>query len=103
MVERARYERCTQIVGGKEGFASGIDAIVKEFHHNKSLKFGAMRIGSLLNRVLDLCRVYGVEIDPAMANVVISVLVLEGLARSLDPDMNIMETVVPFVIGRGRV
>lgn len=101
MVERAKYERCSKMPGGVDAFAHGLQDIVTEFHDH--LSFGSVRVGSLLNRVLDLCRVYGVEIDPAMSSVVVSVLILEGLARSLDPDLNLMDVAMPFVLGRGRV
>lgn len=105
MVERARYERCSEKPGGVEAFAGGIEALVAEFHDRRKqgLTLGAVRIGSLLSRVLDLCRVHGVEIDPAMASIVISTLVLEGLGRSLDPNLNLIDFAVPFVLGRGRV
>ena len=105
MVDRARYEHCSSIPGGKHAFATGIEDIVADFHENskKGLTLGAVRVGSLLGRVLDLCRRYGVEIDPAMASVVVSMLVLEGLGRSLDPDLNLMEAALPFLLGGGRV
>ncbi|KAL7578232.1 hypothetical protein ACA910_012654 [Epithemia clementina (nom. ined.)] len=106
MVERARYERCSQVPGGVDAFSRGIENIVSEFHDNRKkegLSLGAVRIGSLLGRVLDLCRVHGVEIDPAMSSVVISTLVLEGLGRSLDPNLNLIDFSIPFVLGRGRV
>jgi aarF domain-containing kinase len=105
MVERAKYERCSQVEGGVDAFAKGIDELVSEFHDRRKegLTLGAVRIGSLLSRVLDLCRVHGVEIDPAMANIVISTLVLEGLGRSLEPNLNLIDFALPFVIGRGRV
>lgn len=105
MVERARYERCSQIEGGVEAFSSGVGDIVSEFHDRRksSLTLGAVRIGSLLARVLDLCRVHGVEIDPAMASIVVSTLVLEGLGRSLEPNLNLMDCAVPYVLGRGKV
>ena len=107
MVERARYERCSHTPGGVEAFAHGIQELVSEFHYRRrgeaGLTLGAVRIGSLLSRVLDLCRVHGVEIDPAMASIVISTLVLEGLGRSLDPSLNLIDFAVPFVLGRGRV
>lgn len=105
MVERARYEHCTSIPGGKHAFASGVADIVAEFHDRskQGLTLGAVRVGSLLGRVLDLCRRYGVEIDPAMASVVVSMLVLEGLGRSLDPDLNLMKAAMPFLLGRGKV
>lgn len=105
MVERARYERCTSIPGGKHSFASGVSNIVSEFHDQRKqgLTLGAVRIGALLARVLDLCRIHGVEIDPAMASVVVSTLVLEGLGRSLEPDLNLISCAMPFVLGGGKV
>lgn len=105
MVERARYERCTAIPGGKHAFASGVADIVSEFHDRRKqgLTLGAVRVGALLGQVLDLCRRYSVEIDPAMSSVVVSMLVLEGLGRSLDPNLNLMKAAVPFLLGRGKV
>jgi len=35
MVERARYERCTSIPGGKHAFATGVADIVSEFHDRR--------------------------------------------------------------------
>ena len=68
MVERAKYERCSSVPGGVDAFAKGVEDIVSEFHgrRREGLTLGAVRIGSLLSRVLDLCRVHGVEIDPNM-------------------------------------
>jgi len=101
MVERARFERCSSIPGGKEKFASGVQEIISEFHdrRKKGLTLGAVRIGTLLAKVLDLCRVYKVEIDPAMSSIVISMMVLEGLGRSLDPDLNLIKSAMPFLVG----
>lgn len=105
MVARAKFERCSQIPGGVDAFAAGVEAIVSDFHDNRKegLTLGAVGIGALLSRVLDLCRVHGVEIDPAMASIVLSTLVLEGLGRSLDPDINLIDVAIPFVLWRGRV
>lgn len=105
MVERAKYERCSQIPGGVDAFAKGVGEIVSEFHDRRKegLTLGAVRIGGLLGRVLDLCRIHGVEIDPAMASVVISTLVLEGLGRSLSPELNLIDFARPFLMGGGTV
>jgi aarF domain-containing kinase len=105
MVERAKYERCSQVEGGVDAFAKGVEEIVSEFHDRRKqgLTLGAVRIGSLLSRVLDLCRTHGVEIDPSMASIVISTLVLEGLGRSLEPNLNLIDFALPFVLGRGKV
>jgi len=97
MIERARFERCSSIPGGKEKFASGV-----QFHDRRKqgLTLGAVRIGTLLAKVLDLCRLYQVEIDPAMSSIVISMMVLEGLGRSLDPDLNLIKSAIPFLMGK---
>ena len=105
MVERAKHERCSQVEGCVESFSNGIADIVSEFHDRRKegLTLGAVRIGVLLSRVLDLCRIHGVEIDPSMASVVVSTLVLEGLGRSLSPDLDLLNFAKPFVMGRGTV
>jgi len=105
MVERAKYERCSKTPGGVDLFSEGIGEIVSEFHDRRKegLTLGAVRIGVLLRRVLDLCRVHGVEIDPAMASVVISTLVLEGLGRSLSPDLDLLTFARPFLMHPGRI
>ena len=71
MVERAQYERCSQVDGGVEAFSKGISEIIAEFHDSRKqgLTLGAVRIGVLLGRVLDQCRLHGVEIDPSMASI----------------------------------
>jgi len=105
MVERAKYERCSQVEGGIEKFSIGVGEIVSEFHDRRKqgLTLGVVRIGTLLSKVLDLCRIHAVEIDPAMSNIVMSTLVLEGLGRSLDEDLNLFDIAIPFVLGRGKV
>jgi len=105
MVERAKFERCSQIPGGVDAFAKGVESIVSDFHDRRKdgLTLGTVRIGGLLGRVLELCRIHGVEIDPNFTSVVISTLVLEGLGRSLSPELNMMDFAEPFILGRGRV
>jgi aarF domain-containing kinase len=105
MVERAQHERCSQVEGGIDAFARGVGELVSEFHDRRKagLTLGAVHIGSLLSRVLDLCRIHGVEIHPSMASIVLSTLVLEGLGRSLHPDLNLIDFAIPFVLGRGKV
>ena len=99
IISRAKKQECTDV----DAFAKSISAIVQEFHDGRSrgLTLGACRIGTLLSRVLELCRTHGVLLDPAMANVVLSTVVLEGVGRTLDEDMNLMDAALPFLLGRG--
>ena len=102
IVARARRESCSAVPGGPEAFASSVGSIVSEFHDNRSkgLTLGAVKIGQLMAQILDLCRTHGVLLEPAMANVVLSTLVLEGLGRTLDEDMNLMDAAMPFILQR---
>lgn len=97
IVDRAKREECED----KEKFAREIGKIIEEFHEQRSigLTLGAVKIGSLLSRVLDLCRVHKVLLEPAMANVVLSTIVLEGVGRTLDPDLNLFKAATPFLLG----
>ena len=50
------YELCHQLEGGMDAFAKGVEEIVSEFHGRRKQRrtLGAVRIGDLLNQVLDL-------------------------------------------------
>ena len=97
IVERAKRQSCSD----PEGFAIKIGQIVSEFHEQRSigLTLGAVKIGNLMSRVLELCRSHKVLLEPAMANVVLSTIVLEGVGRTLDPDMNLFAAAMPFLLG----
>ena len=60
-------------------------------------------MGDLLTRVLDLCRAHRVSLDPAMTDIVITVLMCEGLGRLLDPDTDLVRCVLPFLLRSGNV
>ncbi len=96
IVDRSKKSDCAD----PDEFARKIAQIIGEFHESRSkgLTLGAVKIGGLLGRVLELCRSHGVLLEPAMANVVLSTIVLEGLGRSLDPDLNLIEAALPFVL-----
>jgi aarF domain-containing kinase len=98
IVERAKRQECADV----DAFSRGIASIIQQFHDSKQqgLTLGAVRIGTLLSRVLELCRSHHVLLEPAMANVVLSTVVLEGVGRTLDEDMNLMDAALPFLMGR---
>jgi len=68
-----------------------VGCIISEFHSRRSagLTLSSVRIGSLISRMLDLCRIHGVSLEPAMANIILSVVVLEGVGRGLDGEVRI--------------
>jgi hypothetical protein len=59
------------------------------------------RIIVILCRLLPQCRVHG---DPSMEIIIILLILWSWkLCRLLEPSLNLMDFVVPFVLGRGRV
>jgi aarF domain-containing kinase len=49
----------------------------------------------MLMQVLQLCRKHEVTIDSSYASLVVAVCVLVGFARSLDPELSIMDAAIP--------
>jgi aarF domain-containing kinase len=98
IVDRARVEKCKD----REAFAKEIEGIVNRFHdlRKSGLTLGGVKIGALLGEVLSACRRHGVMLEPKMANVVLSTIVLEGVGRTMDPDLNLFEAAMPFLTMR---
>lgn len=86
-------------VKDREAFAEKIEAIVDEFHSRKKLglTLGTVKIGELLEDVMTCCRVNRVRMEPKMSAVVLSTIVLEGVARELDGRMNLFHAAMPFL------
>lgn len=50
---------------------------------------------ALVLQVLRLCWVHRVTVDSAYASLLVAVCVLVGFAKSLDPDLSILDAAVP--------
>ena len=92
LVLRSESSRCDDI----HGFANGIDEIVKKAL-GTDLRLGNLQLGNLLGDVLSLCWRYQVHFDPSFASIVISMIMIEGIGRSLDPELNILEVAFPVI------
>ncbi|KAI1077193.1 ABC1 family protein [Whalleya microplaca] len=63
----------------------------------RTLALGNVRIGDILQRVLDLVRAHHVRLEGDFVNVVISILLLEGIGRSLDPNVDLLSSSLPIL------
>jgi len=61
---------------------------------SKTFALGKVKIGDLLSEVLTMVRQHHVRLEGDFANVVISILLLEGIGRALDPDLDLFRTCV---------
>lgn len=93
MIERSRHGTCID----REGFMNSMKTVVSEVNAS-GLSLGRMGISSLLQRVLALCYVHQVKLESRYASVIIAIGILEGLGRRLDPDIDILQIAMPYIL-----
>jgi aarF domain-containing kinase len=114
MLERARRSECRD----PEAFVSSIAALVHTVTGLEppeaagggafarlgplaslagGLRLSTVQVGELLGQVLGLCCAHGVLLEQRFATVVCAIAVLEGVGRSLDPDLDILREAAPVV------
>lgn len=68
----------------------------------KTFSLGQIRISDILSQVLRFVREHHVRMEGDFVNTVISVLLLEGIGRQLDPDMDLFKSALPILRQLGR-
>lgn len=100
-------ERCRQpdAVIDKEIFALKMQHLVLGVK-SRTFALGNIKIGDVLNEVLSMVRQHHVRMEGDFVNVVISILLLEGIGRTLDPGLDLfkrfVQPVFPFPIFSSR-
>lgn len=85
-------ERCRQpdAVLEQEVFALKMQHLVLGVK-SRTFALGNIKIGDVLNQVLSMVREHHVRMEGDFVNVVISILLLEGIGRSLDPNLDLFK------------
>lgn len=91
-------ERCRQpkSVIDKEVFALKMQHLVLSVK-SRTLALGNIKIGDILQQVLSMVRNHHVRLEGDFVNVVISILLLEGIGRSLNPDVDLLSSSLPIL------
>jgi aarF domain-containing kinase len=91
-------ERCRQpdAVLDEEIFALKMQHLVIGVK-SRTLALGNMKIGDILNQVLGMVRTHHVRMEGDFVNVVISILLLEGIGRSLNPNIDLLSSALPIL------
>lgn len=91
-------ERCRQpeAVIDKEIFALKMQHLVLSVK-SRTLALGNVKIGDILQEVLSMVRNHHVRLEGDFVNVVISILLLEGIGRSLNPDVDLLSSSLPIL------
>lgn len=98
---RAGYlmvERCRQpdAVIDKEIFALKMQHLVLGIK-SRTFALGNIKIGDILHQVLGMVRAHHVRMEGDFVNIVISILLLEGIGRSLDPNLDLFKSALPIL------
>ncbi|XHF99029.1 hypothetical protein AWENTII_002549 [Aspergillus wentii] len=93
MVERCRQP---EAVIDPEIFALKMQHLVLSIK-SRTFALGNIKIGDILSEVLAMVRGYHVRLEGDFVNVVISILLLEGIGRNLDPDLDLFKSALPIL------
>lgn len=91
-------ERCRQpeAVLDQEVFALKMEHLVLGVK-NKTLALGNIKIGDILQQVLGMVRNHHVRLEGDFVNIVISILLLEGIGRTLNPNVDLLSSSLPIL------
>ncbi|PYI12093.1 ubiquinone biosynthesis protein [Aspergillus sclerotiicarbonarius CBS 121057] len=91
-------ERCRQpdAVIDPYYFALGMEHLVLNVK-SRTFALGSVKIGDVLSEVLSLVRKHHVRLEGDFVNVVISCLLLEGIGRNLDPNLDLFKSSLPIL------
>ncbi|KAL9934522.1 hypothetical protein V8E36_006297 [Tilletia maclaganii] len=98
MVERCRSP---ELVVNAEEFALKMQDLVLSVK-SKTFSLGKIKIGDVLSQVLQNVRDHHVKMEADFVNTVISILLLEGIGRQLDPNMDLFKSALPILRSLGR-
>lgn len=98
MVERCRSP---ELVIDEDTFALKMQDLVLSVK-SKTFSLAKIKIGDVLSQVLAAVREHHVKMEADFVNTVISILLLEGIGRQLDPQMDLFKSALPILRNLGR-
>ncbi|KAJ8656682.1 hypothetical protein O0I10_007529 [Lichtheimia ornata] len=93
MVERCRTP---ELVIEPDVFALRMQNLILGLKQN-TFKLGAVKIGNLLHNAMNMVRAHHVKLEGDFVNVVVSIMLLEGIGRQLDPDLDLFKSALPVL------
>ncbi|KAK1167218.1 putative aarF domain-containing protein kinase 2 isoform X2 [Acipenser oxyrinchus oxyrinchus] len=93
ILHHARASECRDV----ERFKCEMAELVNEARKN-TVALGKLQVGDLLSRVFKLLITHKVKLESNFASIVFAIVVLEGLGRSLDPHLDILEIAKPLLL-----
>lgn len=98
MVDRCRSP---ELVIGREQFVERMGKIVDQVRGD-TFCLANLNIGHVLSQVLQSVRTHHVRMESDFVDTVLSIMILEGIGRRLDPDLDLFRTAVPILRSLGH-
>jgi aarF domain-containing kinase len=93
MVERCKSP---ELVLNPDVFALRMQNLILMLKQN-TFHLGSVKIGNLLHEVMNMVRAHHVRMEGDFVNVVISIMLLEGIGRQLNPDLDLFKSALPVL------
>lgn len=93
ILHHARASECRDV----EGFKAEMAMLVTQARKD-TITLEKLQVSSLLSNVFKLLMTHKVKLESNFASIVFAIMVLEGLGRSLDPKLDILEAAKPFLL-----
>lgn len=78
------------------GFSQKVQTLVTKIKI-QTFSLGSISIGNLLNDMLSMVRQHHVKMEADFVSIVVAILLLEGIGRQLDPNLDLFESSIPLL------
>ncbi|KAJ8411189.1 hypothetical protein AAFF_G00171950 [Aldrovandia affinis] len=93
ILNHARANECKDVPRFKKEMAELVNKALSD-----TLSLGKVQVAELLSRVFRLLITHKVKLESNFASIVFAIMVLEGIGRSLDPNLDILEIAKPLLL-----
>lgn len=87
----------TKLVPGYREFEQNMDKLISSVHH-KTLRLGEISPSDVLKQALSLVQSTQIPLSPYFTNLIVSLIIVEGLGRQLNPEVDLLESARPFLL-----
>jgi len=92
MVSRSKAGTCVDQPRFEQRMAALIGRVQRQ-----TFSLGDIRISEILGETMSIVRDHQVRIEPDFTNLVVSIIVLEGLGRQLNPEVDLFRAALPVL------
>lgn len=93
MIERSRTPNSAI---DPSGFSQKVQTLVNQIKI-QTFSLGSISIGNLLNDMLSMVRQHHVKMEADFVSIIVAILLLEGIGRQLDPNLDLFESSIPLL------